>query len=79
MTFRVRALFVSLIPLATSRGAPTTRYVDVNSTNLDDEAWANLVDWELIGVASLTNNGQFQFDDKEAGRFAQRFYRLRGR
>ena len=43
------------------------------------ESSTNLVDWELIGVASSTTNGQFQFDDKEAGRFAQRYYRLRGR
>ena len=43
------------------------------------EASTNLVDWELIGVASSTIIGQFQFDDKEAGRFAQRFYRLRDR
>ena len=43
------------------------------------EASTNLVDWELIGIASSTTNGQFQFDDKEVGRFAQRFYRLRGR
>ncbi len=33
MTFRVRALFVSLISLAASSAAPMTRYVDVNSTN----------------------------------------------
>jgi len=43
------------------------------------ESSTNLVDWELIGIASSTTNGQFQFDDKEAGRFARRYYRLRGR
>jgi hypothetical protein len=42
------------------------------------ESSTNLVDWELVGVASSIPNGQFQFNDKEAGRFAQRYYRLRG-
>jgi hypothetical protein len=43
------------------------------------ESSTNLVDWELIGIASPATNGQFQFDDKEAGRFPRRYYRLRGR
>jgi hypothetical protein len=42
------------------------------------ESSTNLIDWELIGVASSITNGQFQFDDKQAGRFARRYYRLRG-
>src|SRR5436853_1184440 len=33
MTFRVRALFVSLILLVNARAEPTIHYVDVNSTN----------------------------------------------
>jgi hypothetical protein len=41
------------------------------------ESSTNLVDWELIGIVSTTTNGQFQFDDKEAGRFQRRYYRLR--
>jgi hypothetical protein len=41
------------------------------------ESSTNLIDWELIGIASSTTNGQFQFDDKQAGRFARRYYRLR--
>jgi hypothetical protein len=43
------------------------------------ESSTNLVDWELIGIASPTADGQFQFEDKDAGRFARRYYRLRGR
>jgi uncharacterized protein YdeI (BOF family) len=43
------------------------------------ESSTNLVDWELIGVATSITNGQYQFDDKEAGRFARRYYRLRSR
>src|SRR5438477_493698 len=52
MTFRVRALLVSLSLLATSRAALTTRYVDVNSTNGAQCVSSSLesIPWSEIGA-----------------------------
>src|SRR5437660_464840 len=57
MTFRVRALLVSLILLATSRAAPTTRYVDVNSTNGAQSVSSSResIPWSEIGAKAGTD------------------------
>ena len=40
------------------------------------EASADLVHWETIGVARQTGDGEFEFEDANAPRFAGRFYRI---
>jgi hypothetical protein len=40
------------------------------------QASTNLVDWETIGVAVDCGDGTFTFEDANAGRFANRFYRI---
>lgn len=40
------------------------------------EASTNLVHWETIGVASEQADGTFTFDDPNAARFPNRFYRI---
>ena len=39
------------------------------------EASTNLVDWERIGVAVDRGDGKFTFEDANAARFPNRFYR----
>jgi hypothetical protein len=39
-------------------------------------ASTNLVDWELIGVATETSAGAYEFEDRSAGHFPARFYRI---
>jgi hypothetical protein len=39
------------------------------------EASTNLVDWERIGAAVDHGDGTFTFEDANAGRFPNRFYR----
>jgi len=41
------------------------------------EASSNLSDWEMIGVGSVLGDGSYEFEDKQAARFGQRFYRVR--
>ena len=41
------------------------------------EASSNLSDWEMIGVASVLGDGSYEFEDQQAARFGQRFYRVR--
>jgi len=40
------------------------------------EASTNLVDWEMIGVAQDLGDGTFDFDDADAPRIPQRYYRV---
>jgi len=40
------------------------------------EASTNLVDWEMIGVATGGPEGTLGFEDSQAMRFARRFYRV---
>jgi hypothetical protein len=40
------------------------------------EASTNLVDWQKIGVAREQSYGTFSFEDANAARFPQRFYRV---
>jgi uncharacterized delta-60 repeat protein len=40
------------------------------------EASTNLVDWEMIGVAVGHGDGAFEFDDPNAAKLPNRFYRL---
>jgi hypothetical protein len=40
------------------------------------EASTNLVDWEMIGVAHDRGNGSFEFEDSNAARSPNRFYRI---
>jgi hypothetical protein len=40
------------------------------------EASTNLVDWEMIGVATDQGAGTFTFEDPNAARFPNRFYRV---
>ncbi len=40
------------------------------------EASINLVDWEMIGVAADQGGGMFTFEDANAARFPNRFYRI---
>ena len=40
------------------------------------EASTNLVDWERIGVATLSDGSGFEFVDTQAMRFPSRYYRL---
>jgi hypothetical protein len=40
------------------------------------EASTNLVDWEMIGVAESRSAGSFVFEDQDAAKIPQRFYRL---
>ncbi len=40
------------------------------------EASTNLVDWEMIGVAADHGDGAFTFEDANAARFPNRYYRL---
>ena len=39
------------------------------------EASTNLVDWEMIGVATERGKGTFEFEDANAAKFPNRFYR----
>ena len=39
-------------------------------------ASTNLIDWELIGVATENTLGAFEFEDPAAARFPARFYRI---
>ena len=40
------------------------------------EASMNLVDWQRIGVAVDHGDGRFTFEDANAARFPNRFYRM---
>lgn len=40
------------------------------------EASTNLVDWEMVGVLKVGDDGSAAFDDAQADRFTHRFYRL---
>jgi len=40
------------------------------------EASTNLLNWELIGVATIQDDGSFAVEDQQAARFPQRFYRV---
>jgi alpha-tubulin suppressor-like RCC1 family protein len=40
------------------------------------EASSNLLDWELIGVATDQGDGSFTFEDSAGSRFGTRFYRV---
>jgi hypothetical protein len=40
------------------------------------EASTNLVDWDMIGVATEQADGSFAVEDANAGRFPNRFYRV---
>ena len=40
------------------------------------QASTNLVEWELIGVAMDRGDGTFEFEDVNASRFPNRFYRV---
>jgi hypothetical protein len=40
------------------------------------EASTNLVNWEIIGVASEHGDGTFEFEDANAASFTTRFYRV---
>jgi uncharacterized delta-60 repeat protein len=40
------------------------------------EASANLIDWEMIGVAAGEADGSFAFEDAQSARFISRFYRI---
>jgi hypothetical protein len=40
------------------------------------EASTNLVDWELVGVATVQGNGTFEFEDPDATKHPCRFYRV---
>ncbi len=40
------------------------------------EGSTNLVDWEMLGVATERGDGTFEFEDGNAARFQNRFYRI---
>jgi len=40
------------------------------------EASTNLVEWEAVGVATIRADGSFEFEDAEAAKFPERFYRI---
>ena len=40
------------------------------------EASTNLLGWEVIGVASKQPDASFAFEDADAARFPNRFYRV---
>ncbi len=48
--------------------APQTAYII--------QASSNLLDWEMVGVLQVGDDGSAIFNDAQAGRFTQRFYRL---
>ncbi len=50
------------------RGALETTYII--------QASSNLLEWEMLGVVNVGEDGSAIFNDKEADRFTQRFYRL---
>jgi hypothetical protein len=41
------------------------------------EASTNLMDWEAVGVATVNEDGSFEFEDAEAAKHQCRFYRIR--
>ncbi len=49
-------------------GAPGQTYIIESSTNL--------LDWEMLGVATDLGNGAFKFDDPSPARSSRRFYRV---
>jgi hypothetical protein len=49
-------------------GEPERRYIV--------EASTNLTDWEMIGAATGAADGSLAFEDAQAPRFTQRFYRM---
>jgi hypothetical protein len=55
----------------------TSRYGSVFSVIATGNVAAPLSAWPVIGVATETSPGQFQFTDSQATNLAQRFYRLR--
>ena len=40
------------------------------------EASTNLVDWEAVGVATVNEDGSFEFEDADAAKHQCRFYRV---
>jgi hypothetical protein len=42
------------------------------------QASSNLLDWEMVGVLKVEEDGSAAFDDPQTNRFTQRFYRLIG-
>jgi len=40
------------------------------------EASTNLVDWEAVGVATVNEDGSFEFEDADAAKHQRRFYRV---
>jgi hypothetical protein len=40
------------------------------------EASTNLVDWAMIGIASQQDEGEFHFEDTNAARLPNCFYRV---
>jgi len=40
------------------------------------QASTNLVDWKVIGVATLCEDGSFEFEDPDTTKFPSRFYRI---
>ena len=49
------------------------------STNASYRVWAttNLMDWELLGSATVISNGLYEFLDSQAGDLSERFYQVR--
>jgi len=66
------------LSLSSSNGQDSFGFSFVGYSNLTYQVWAssNLVQWSLLGPATPSTNGWFQFMDAHATNWPQRFYRL---
>jgi hypothetical protein len=58
---------IAAVPLAT---------IALSARSVSQEIGPDLVNWETIGVAVDHGDGSFTYEDANASRFPQRFYRM---
>ncbi len=73
------ALALPLSPILLSI-APTNGHIRLQFSSVSNLAYTiqtstNLINWEMLGTATDSGNGQYQFEDTNTANFKRRFYR----
>ena len=74
------AIALPLSPILLSIAAPTNGHIRLLFSSLSNLTYAiqsstNLINWEMLGTATDSGNGQYQFEDTNTANFKRRFYR----
>ena len=64
-----------LLSIARTNGHIGLRFSSLSNLTYSIQASTNLVNWEMLGTATDSANGQYQFEDTNTSNFKRRFYR----